>query len=349
MAYTIMGKQVGPIGFGLMGLTARPLPDETTFAAIRTALDVGCNWLNGGEFYGPPDANSLALIRRYLEKYPEDADRIVLTIKGGLGPNWIPIGTKENIRQSIDNCIETLGPVGRIASFEAARRDPDVDYEEDTLATINEYVKEGKIDGISCSELNADTLRSAAKKFKITALEIELSLFTTDPLTNGLLEACGELDIAVLAYCEYYICLVPKELQQLTSHPAPLGRGFLGGQIKSAKDIPEDDLRIKMMPRWQGDNFQKNLQLVNDVEVLAKKKNCTVSQIAINWLLSISRRPGMPKIIPIPGSSKPDRVRENATIVELTDEDLADIDRLLSSFVPAGERYPPQHMKHVHA
>ncbi|KAF4994170.1 hypothetical protein FGRMN_5944 [Fusarium graminum] len=330
MTYIIMGKQVGPIGFGLMGLTARPLPDETTFAAIRTALDAGCNWLNGGEFYGPPDANSLALIRRYLQKYPEDADRIVLTVKGGLGPNWVPVGTKENIRQSIDNCIGTLGPVGRIASFEAARRDPDVDYEEDTLATIYEYVNEGKIDGISCSELNADTLRSAAKKFKITALETELSLFTTDPLTNGLLEACGELDIAVLAY-------------------SPLGRGFLGGQIKSAKDIPEDDLRIKMMPRWQGDNLQKNLQLVNDVEVLAKRKNCTVSQIAINWLLSISRRPGMPKIIPIPGSSKPDRIRENATIVELTDEDLADIDRLLSSFVPAGERYPPQHMKHVHA
>ncbi|KAM0341759.1 hypothetical protein ACHAPU_009892 [Fusarium lateritium] len=330
MTYTIMGKQVGPIGFGLMGLTAHPLPDETAFAAIRTALDAGCNWLNGGEFYGPPDANSLTLIHRYLEKYPEDADRIVLTIKGGLGPNYVPLGTKENIRQSIDNCIETLGPVGRIASFEAARKDPDVDYEEDTLTAINEYVKEGKIDGISCSELNADTLRSAAKKFKITALEIELSLFTTDPLTNGLLEACGELNIAVLAY-------------------SPLGRGFLGGQIKSAKDIPEDDPRIKMHPRWQGDNLQKNIQLVNDVEALAKKKNCTVSQIAINWLLSLSRRPGMPNIFPIPGSSKPDRIRENATIVELTDEDLADIDKLLASFVPAGERYPPQHMKYVHA
>ncbi|KAF5619710.1 aldo keto reductase [Fusarium sp. NRRL 52700] len=330
MVHQILGKQVGPIGFGLMGLTARPLPDEDAFAAIRTALDSGCNWLNGGEFYGPPDANSLALMRRYLEKYPADADRIVLTIKGGLGPNYVPLGTKENIRRSIDDCIETLGPVGRIASFEIGRKDPNVDYEEDTLAAISESVKDGKIDGISCSELNANTLRSAAKKFKITALEIELSLFTTDPLTNGLLEVCGELDIPVLAY-------------------SPLGRGFLGGQIRSVEDLPVNDMRAKIHPRWQGDNFRKNVQLVDDIEALAKKKGCTVSQIAINWLLSLSRRPGMPTIVPIPGSTKPDRIRENATIIDLTEADLRDIDTLLASFTPAGDRYPPQHMKYVSA
>ncbi|SCN95358.1 probable pyridoxine 4-dehydrogenase [Fusarium fujikuroi] len=330
MVHQILGKQVGLIGFGLMGLTARPLPDEDAFAAIRTALDSGCNWLNGGEFYGPPDANSLALMRRYLEKYPEDADRIVLTIKGGMGPNYVPLGTKENIRRSIDDCLETLGPVGRIASFEIGRKDPNVDYEEDTLTAISEYVKDGKIDGISCSELNANTLRSAVKKFKITALEIELSLFTTDPLTNGLLEVCGELGIPVLAY-------------------SPLGRGFLGGQIKSVEDLPENDMRAKIHPRWQGDNFRKNVQLVDDIEALAKKKGCTVSQIAINWLLSLSRRPGMPTIVPIPGSTKPDRIRENATIIDLTEEDLRDIDRLLASFTPAGDRYPPQHIKYVSA
>ncbi|RBA09288.1 hypothetical protein FPRO05_06425 [Fusarium proliferatum] len=330
MVHQILGKQVGLIGFGLMGLTARPLPDEDAFAAIRTAIDSGCNWLNGGEFYGPPDANSLALMRRYLEKYPEDADRIVLTIKGGLGPNYVPLGTKENIHRSIDDCLETLGPVGRIASFEIGRKDPNGDYEEDTLAAISEYVKDGKIDGISCSELNANTLRSAAKKFKITALEIELSLFTTDPLTNGLLEVCGELGIPVLAY-------------------SPLGRGFLGGQIKSVEDLPENDMRAKIHPRWQGDNFRKNVQLVDDIEALAKKKGCTVSQIAINWLLSLSRRPGMPTIVPIPGSTKPDRIRENATIIDLTEEDLRDIDNLLASFTPAGDRYPPQHMKYVSA
>jgi pyridoxine 4-dehydrogenase len=127
----------------------------------------------------------------------------VLTTKGGLGPNYAPIGTKDGTRKSIDNSLKTLGPVGRIGSFAVARKDPNADYEDDTLATINQYVQEGKIDGISCSEVNAHTLRSAAKKFKIVALETELSLFTTDMLTNGVLEACGELGIAVLAYCEY--------------------------------------------------------------------------------------------------------------------------------------------------
>ncbi|RKK21672.1 hypothetical protein BFJ66_g7083 [Fusarium oxysporum f. sp. cepae] len=150
------------------------------------------------------------------------------------------------------------------------------------------------------------------------------------PLTNGLLEVCGELGILVLAY-------------------SPLGQGFLGGKIKPVEDLQENDMRAKIHPRWQGDNFRKNAQLVDDIEALAKKKGCTVSQIAINWLLSLSRRPGMSTIVPIPGSTKPDRIRENATIIDLTDEDLRDIDRLLASFTPAGDRYPPQHMKYVSA
>lgn len=101
-------------------------------------------------------------------------------------------------------------------------------------------------------------------------------------------------------------------------------------------------MRAKIHPRWQGDNFRKNIQLVDDIEALAKKKGCTVSQIAINWLLSLSRRPGMPTIVPIPGSTKPGRIRENATIIDLTEEDLSDIDTLLASFTPAGDRYPPR-------
>lgn len=97
----------------------------------------------------------------------------------------------------------------------------------------------------------------------------------------------------------------------------------------------------RMMPRFQGENFKKNVELVAQVETLAKKKNCTPGQIAINWLLSLSKRPGMPTIIPIPGSTNPDRIRENAVIVDLTAEDLSEIDQILASFVPAGDRYPP--------
>lgn len=108
-------------------------------------------------------------------------------------------------------------------------------------------------------------------------------------------------------------------------------------------NIPEGDFK-RMMPRFQGDNFAKNLELVARVEELARAKGCTPSQVAINWVLSLSRRPGMPTIIPIPGSSKPERIRENATLVELMAQDLAAIDAILASFVPVGERYPAAQM-----
>lgn len=181
-----------------------PLSNETKFAAIKAALDAGCNYFNAGEFYGPPDNNSLTLLRAYFERYPEDADRIVLNVKGALSmPSATPDAGKEAVAKSIDNIISTLGPIGRVHQYEVARKDTKVDYEKDSLATIDSYVKAGKIDGISCSEINASTIRSAAKSFKITAVELELSLFSIEPLTDGVLEACSELGIPVLAYCEY--------------------------------------------------------------------------------------------------------------------------------------------------
>ncbi|CAH0017146.1 unnamed protein product [Clonostachys rhizophaga] len=320
MSHTILGKKVGPIGYGLMGLTlSGSVPDEKAIAAIKTAIDSGCNYLNGGEFYGPPNANSLALLRKYFEKYPEDAKKVVLNVKGAMSPQRTPDASKEGIIRSIDNCLNTLGPVGRIDQFEPARKDKNVPFEE-TLETIDGYVKSGKIGGISVSELGAETLRKAASQFNITSLEIELSLFRTEPITNGLLAACAELNIPVLAY-------------------SPLCRGFLGGQLKSPDDLPENDFR-RMLPRYQGENFKKNIELVNKVEALAKKKGCTTGQIAINWLLSISKRPGMPVIIPIPGSSNPERIKENATIIDLSPADIAEIDAILETFVAAGDRYP---------
>ncbi|KAK2616939.1 hypothetical protein QQS21_000028 [Conoideocrella luteorostrata] len=322
MSTTILGKPVGPIGFGLMGLTARrpPPSDEECFAAIKAALAAGCNYFNGGEFYGTPESNSLTLLNKYLQKYPEDAEKIVVNIKGSLGPDRRPTGSKEAVTKSIENVLRLFGPVGKIAQYEAGRKDVTVDYEKDTLATIEGYVKAGKIGGIALSEVNAETIRSAAKSFNITAVELEVSMFSIGPLTNGTLQACGDLNIPVLAY-------------------SPLGRGLLGGQLKSLDDLAKDDPK-RIMPRYQGENFYKNLELVSKVEALAEKKGCTSGQIAINWLLSLSKRPGMPTIIPIPGSSKPDRIRENATLVELTEGDLAEIDDILKTFVPAGERYP---------
>lgn len=160
--------------------------------------------MNGGLFYGSPDNNSLTLMNKYFAKYPEDASKIILNIKGGYDhTKHVPTGSKEAIAKSIDTCLDLLGPRGRIDQWEPARRDREVDYYDDTLSTIEEYVKAGKIGGISLSEVKVDTIREAAKRFKIESVEIELSLFRTEPLTDGLLEACAELDITVLAYGKY--------------------------------------------------------------------------------------------------------------------------------------------------
>ena len=148
----------------------------------------------------------MTILAKYFEKYPEDADKVVLNVKGGLGPNLIPRGDKQGIVQSLENCLNALGPVGRINVFAAARKDPTVDYVHDTLGAINEYVRAGRIDGVSCSELNAKSLRDAAKTVKIDFLEIELSLFHLDAITDGTLKACHELGITVGAYCK---CLNP--------------------------------------------------------------------------------------------------------------------------------------------
>lgn len=129
---------------------------------------------------------------------------------------------------------------------------------------------------------------------------------------------------------------------------APLGKGFLGGQIKSLDDIPENDMR-RHWPQFSPENFSKNLELVQQVEALAMKKGCTPGQIAIGWIMEVSQRPGMPKIIPIPGSGKPDRIRENATIIKLTEGELGEIEKILAGFEAAGERYPPSMMSHLNA
>lgn len=146
------------------------------------------------------------MLRRYFVKYPEDAERVAINIKGGRDFKTLGFdGSPEGVARSIEHSLEQLGPVGRISQWGMARRDLSHDYEDETLASIDGYVKSGRIDGISTSEINATTLRSAARKFRISALEIEVSLFHTDALTNGLCAACAELDIPVIAYCKYLV------------------------------------------------------------------------------------------------------------------------------------------------
>jgi pyridoxine 4-dehydrogenase len=184
---------------------------------MKASLECGANCWNGGEIYGPPERNSLQLLNAYFTKYPEDADRVVLSIKGGLTPGGIPNpnarpdGSPENVKRSIDECLRVLDGKKFLDLFECARVDPNTPVET-TIAAINEYVIAGKIGGISLSEVSANTIRRAAKIAKISAVEVEMSLWATDILENGITEACAELDIPVIAY-------------------SPIGRGFLASSL----------------------------------------------------------------------------------------------------------------------
>jgi pyridoxine 4-dehydrogenase len=166
---------------------------------MRAALKVGCNFWNGGEFYGTAEYNSLHLLQRYFTKYPEDADKVVLSIKGGVAPGEMrPDGSPKNIRRSIDYCNDLLAGTKKIDIFECARVDPNTPIEI-TLKELEKCVEEGKIGGIALSEVGAATIKKAVKVTKIVAVEVELSLWSTDIFQNGVATACAENDIMVVA------------------------------------------------------------------------------------------------------------------------------------------------------
>ncbi|CAK4031663.1 Hypothetical predicted protein [Lecanosticta acicola] len=318
----IAGKKVHHTGYGLMGLTwrANPPPAEQSYEAMKTALDSGANFWNGGELYGTPERNSAHLLREYFEKHPKDADRVVLSIKGGLVEGGLkPDGSEENTRRSIEATLAVLDGIKKIDVWEAARVDPQTPIEI-TMRTANEYVKAGKIGGIALSECSADTIRRAVKEVHIVAVEVEFSMWETTILDNDVAKVCAQHNIPIVAY-------------------SPLGRGFLTGQITKPSDIPADDMRSHL-PRFQPENFDKNLEMVRQVEALAKKKNATPGQVALAWVRAQSNKPGMPLLIPIPGASSAERVRENCTEIELSENDIKEIDSIVASVDIAGERYP---------
>ena len=174
-----------------------PLPDEQAFAAMRAALSGGSTLWHGGTFYGPAENNSLVLLNKYYARYPEDADKVVLNIKGGL-KGHAPDGSPDYIKQEVENVLKQLNGKGKIDVFGCARRDPNTPL-KDTLEALADLVKEGKIGGIALSEVNANTIKEAAAITKISMVEIELSLFSTEPLTNGITKVCAELQIPIAA------------------------------------------------------------------------------------------------------------------------------------------------------
>lgn len=166
---------------------------------MRTALKQGANFWNAGEFYGTKEYNSLHLLEKYFTKYPEDADKVVLSVKGGIDlEKFKPDGTPEGVRRSMDNCLKLLNGKKKLDIFECARRDKDTPIDV-TMVELDKYIKAGKLGGIALSEVNANTIKEAVTVTKIVAVEAEFSLWATDILTNGVAAVCAENNIPIVA------------------------------------------------------------------------------------------------------------------------------------------------------
>jgi len=198
---------------------------------------------------------------------------------------------------------------------------------ETTMGALQKLVDEGKIGAICLSEVKAETIRRAAKVAKISNVEVELSLWATDILHNGVASTCAELGIPITAY-------------------SPLMRGALADQFKSLDELPEDDFR-RTMPKFQPDVMEANRKLTDEIGKLAEAKGCTKPQIAIAWVRTLSGRNGMPVIIPIPGATTEARVLENGKEVMLSEKDMQEIEEILKQNKIVGDRYPPQLMAHA--
>jgi aryl-alcohol dehydrogenase-like predicted oxidoreductase len=307
---------VSAIGLGCMGMSEfYGTSDESeAINTIHYALDNGVTFLDTADMYGPFTNEKLvgkAIAGR--------RDKVILATKFGnmrgddgsfLGVN----GKPEYVKKSCEDSLMRLG-VDYIDLYYQHRVDPNIPI-EDTIQAMAELVKEGKVRYIGMSEAAEATIRRAAKVHKITALQTEYSLWTRDP-EDGLLATVQELGIGFVPY-------------------SPLGRGFLTGQIKSLDDLDEKDFR-RNNPRFKGENFQKNFELVERVREIAKEKGVEASQLALAWVLAQGDY-----IVPIPGTKRVEYLKENiaAVDVELSDEDLKRLDAAAPKGSAVGDRYP---------